>query len=217
MKYREIVDDIQIQFKSHNESIKTQNPYWILFRVLSEVNAIRDELLHKVTDKSQIPSWMFSMSDPITSALSNSGGIANVFDEYKFAMFTVPDAYYTIPEVETVQLVPLMHQKQIFIESADLVMLRIKSEDESLQDYHYGFQKDDKFFLYPYLNKVYVYYIPRIFCGAYESVVITDESPAPDFIMMEARKRVLESVIIQKQIPEDDRPDQRDIVPQNKQ
>ena len=216
MKYREIVDDIQNEWKSHNESIKTQNPYWVLFRLLSEMNAVRDELLQKAISREDIPVWMFSVSAPITSVITNSGGVANVYDEYKFAVFTVPDAYYTLPEVETIELVPVMNQKKIFIESSSMVMLRAKSEDPNLMEYHYGFQVDDKVYVYPYLNQVYVYYIPKIFCGPFESVVITDTIPAPDFVIMEARKRVVSSIATQKQIPEDDRPDQRDVVLQNK-
>jgi hypothetical protein len=210
MKYKEIVDDIQLQFKSHNESVKTQNPYWILFRILSEINGLRDELLEKVKSKEDVPSWMIEISPAINAVLTNSGGVAGVYDDYKFASFTVPDAYYSTAKIDVIDIVPVMRQKQIILESVGQVMLRVKADDESLKDYFYGFQVDDKIFVYPFLSQAYVYYIPKIFCGSFESVNVESEVSAPDFIVMEARKRVIESVLLQKQIPEDDRADLKD-------
>jgi hypothetical protein len=210
MKYKEIVDDIQVQFKSHNESIKTQNPYWILFRFLTEINSIRDELLQKITSKDQVPSWMQEISLTLYGSLTNSGNKPTVYDSYKFSIFTIPDAYYSTPNIDILDAVSTMHQKKIYIETPETVMLRIKSDDDNLNHYIYGFLVDNKLYLYPFVSEIYVYYIPKLFCGSYESVSITSNISAPDFIISEARKRVVESVILQKQIPEDDRPDGKD-------
>ena len=211
-KYKEIVDDIQVQFKSHNESVKTQNPYWILFRFLSEMNSLRDELLQKITQRSDVPNWMIDISPVLNASLTNSGGVANVYDEHKFAVFTIPPAYYTTSGANVLEAISVMHQKTIYIETPESVMRKIRAEDDNLKVYTYGFVVDDKLYLYPFINQVYVYYIPKSFCGAYESVDVNTVIPAPDFIITEARKRVIESVMIQKQIPEDDRPDGKDQV-----
>jgi hypothetical protein len=216
MKYKEIVDDIQVQFKSHNESIKTQNPYWILFRFLTEINSIRDELLQKITSADQVPSWMQEISPVLYGMLTNSGNRPTVYDSYKFSIFTLPDAYYATSTINILNVVSPMHQKKIYVETPETTMLRIKSEDENLSSYIYGFLVDNKLYLYPFVSEIYVYYIPKIFCGDYSSVSVSSDISAPEFIISEARKRVIESVILQKQIPEDDRPDGKDQVQQIK-
>jgi hypothetical protein len=215
--YREIVDDLQVEAKSHNESIKTQNPYWILFRFLSEINSIRDELLRQIKSKFDVPVWMIKISPPQYGQLSNSGGISGIYDEYKFSVYTIPSAFYSTLDIEILDIVPVMVQKKVYLESSETVIRRIRGNDENLSEYHYGFRVDDKLFIYPFLSKAYIYYIPKVFCGSYDSVVVTDEIPAPDFVVSEARKRVWESIINQKNIPEDDRPDQEDKVLQQKQ
>lgn len=211
MKYKELVDDIQIQFKSHNESIKTQNPYWILFRLVTEINAIRDELLQKLKGPEDVPEWMVSTSSNLSATISNSGNLTYVFDDFKFAMFTLPSAYPIFKNKGIMEATSAMRQLTIFIESRETLMLRIKAEDENLKEYSYGFIEDRKLFVYPIIDKIYVRYIPTVFGGAYDDVVMTTAILAPDFIVKEARTRVIESVIIQKQIPEDDRPDMRDL------
>lgn len=210
MKYREIVDDIQLQFKSHNESVKTQNPYWILFRVLSEINGLRDELLEKIKPGNEVPVWMVEISPVLTSTFTNSGGIAGVYDDYKFSSFRVPDAYYSTSRNDVIDVIPAMRQKQVILETPQMVMLRIQSDDPGFKNYYYGFQEGDLIYVYPFLPKAYVHYIPKIFCGSFEDVSIDNEIGVPDFVAMEARKRVIESVLIQKQIPEDDRTDLKD-------
>ena len=212
MIYKEIVDDIQVQFKSHNESVKTQNPYWILFRFLSEVNSIRDEILQKITDRIQIPRWMTVTSPTLNGQITNSGGKNEIYDEYKFSVFTIPDIYQSSESIDILDVIPVMRQRKIYMESPESIMLRIRSEDENLKTYTYGLLVDNKIYLYPSMSQIYIRYIPKIFCGSYESVVITDIIPSPDFIISEARKRVCESVMGQKQIPEDDRPDGKDQV-----
>lgn len=211
MKYKELVDDIQIQFKSHNESVKTQNPYWILFRLVTEINAIRDELLQKLKSPEDVPEWMVSTSSNLSATISNSGNLTYVFDDFKFAMFTLPSAYPIFKNKGIMKAISTMRQLTIFIEPRETLMLRIKAEDENLKEYSYGFIEDRKLFVFPIIDKIYVRYIPTVFGGGYEDVVITTTITAPDFIIKEARTRVIESVIIQKQIPEDDRPDMRDL------
>jgi len=211
MKYKELVDDIQIQFKSHNESVKTQNPYWILFRLVTEINAIRDELLQKLKGPEDVPEWMISTSSNLSATISNSGNLTYVFDDFKFAMFTLPSAYPIFKNKGIMEATSAMRQLTIFIEPRETLMLRIKAEDENLKEYSYGFIEDRKLFVFPIVDKIYVRYIPTVFGGGYEDVVITTTITAPDFIIKEARTRVIESVIIQKQIPEDDRPDMRDL------
>jgi len=211
MKYKELVDDIQIQFKSHNESVKTQNPYWILFRLITEINAIRDELLQKLKTPEDVPEWMILTSPNLSATISNSGNLAYVFDDFKFAMFTLPSAYPIFKNKGIMEAVSAMRQLTIFIEPRETLMLRIKAEDENLKEYSYGFIENGKLFVFPIVDKVHIRYIPMVFGGGYEDIVITTVITAPDFIIKEARTRVVESVIIQKQIPEDDRPDMRDL------
>lgn len=211
MKYKELVDDIQIQFKSHNESVKTQNPYWILFRLVTEINAIRDELLQKLKGPEDVPEWMISTSFNLSATISNSGNLTYVFDDFKFAMFTLPSAYPIFKNKGIMEVTAAMRQLTIFIEPRETLMLRIKSEDENLREYSYGFIENGKLFVYPIIDKIYVRYIPTVFGREYSDIVMTTAITVPDFIVKEARTRVVESVIIQKQIPEDDRPDMRDL------
>ena len=208
--YKELVDDIQIQFKIHNESVKTQNPYWILFRLITEINSIRDELLQKLPDAESVPEWILTTSPFIEGTLSNSGNVAGVFDDFKFSLFMLPEAYPIFSTKGIITVHPMMKQKSVFIEPKDTVFLRIQSDDENLLHYHYGFIVNAKLFVYPMMDRLYVRYVPTTFGGDYSTLVVTTKIPAPDFIVSEARKRVLESVIIQKQIPEDDKPDGRD-------
>lgn len=210
MKYKQLVDDIQIQFKSHNESVKTQNPYWILFRIVSEINAIRDQLIKSFTDISQVPEWMIEKSPVIIGTLSNSGNVPSVVDTHKFAEFKLPDAYPIFNSRGILDIKSEMRQKQIFLEDIATTILRIQADDDNLEFYHYGYLETNKLTVYPFLEKIYVQYIPNQFGISYDEIKEEDEIVVPEFIISEARKRVVESVIIQKQIPEDDRSDQRD-------
>lgn len=210
MKYKEIVDDIQIQFKSHNESVKTQNPYWILFRFITELTGVRDELLQKISDIESIPEWMISTSYPLSPVISNSAGSATSYDDIKFAVYKLPDYYPLFSKGGIVSVDALMKQIEIYQEDYKTVMLRIKADDQSLKESAYAYVDQSKLFVYPVLGKVTVRYIPKLFAESMDT--ITDETVinSPDFIVEEARKRVVESVLLQKQMPEDDRPDQID-------
>jgi hypothetical protein len=210
MKYKAIVDDIQIQFKSHNESIKTQNPYWILFRLITEITAVRDELLQKIADIASVPEWMISTSLPLSPTISNSSGLSGNFDNIKFSRYTVPEYYPLFSTGGILSVDSMMKQTQIFLDDYRTVMLRIKADDTSLEDYVYGFVDLTKLFLYPPIGKVVVKYIPLRFGEEFDAITEETVINAPDFIIREARNRVVESVLLQKQIPEDDTPNQQD-------
>ena len=213
MTYKELVDDIQIELKSRSESLKTQNPYWVLFRFTSEVSALRDLLLEKITSRSEIPQWMTLRSGVLSGERSNSGGRKEVFDEIVFARFTLPEAYYFTEKFSSLEAVPLMRQKTIFLDDHRSIMRRIRGMSESFSDYHYGYQEGDDLFVYPFIQRIYVNYVPKSFCKDHAAIALGDEIPAPDFVIQEARKKVIESILIQKQLPEDDKPDYRDAPP----
>lgn len=210
MTYKEAVDDILIQFKVHNESMRAQNPYWILYRLISEINSLRDELLVKIPDKYSIPEWMIITSGKLTASVTNSGSIPGVYDDFKFGEYRLPDRFHIFENQGLIEAIASMRQKEIFIEDVNMVMMRIKAEDENLKYYSYGYITAETLMIYPYVESIYIRYIPKVFCPDYSAIVTTEEIPVPSLFVNEARKRILESVIIQKQIPDDDWNDQRD-------
>jgi hypothetical protein len=210
MTYKETVDDILIQFKVHNESIRAQNPYWILYRLVSEINSLRDELLVKIPDRYSIPEWMIVTSDKLIASVTNSGSISGVYDDFKFGEYKLPQRFHIFENRGIIEAIASMRQKEIFIEDVNMIMMRIKAEDENLKYYSYAYLTESTLMIYPYVESIYVRYIPKIFCANYSSIDTSDDIPVPTLFVNEARKRILESVMLQKQLPDDDWNDQRD-------